>query len=357
MKDKKIKIEGQKEKYLSNVKKSKKLPIIIIIAVVAIAATLTGFFLFGSSPTQNTNSSNESGLVRRVIDGVYDGKDNQNIYPVALMIENLVTVRPQSGLDQASIVYEALVEGGITRFMAIFVLTDEIKSTGPVRSARPYSLDWAKEYNALYGHVGGSPVAMSLISTYDVFNLDQFYDARYYWRDTERAAPHNVYSSSKLLVFALRDKEAPAEGNFEAFEFKDDSPLEDRPEEEKNITIDYSSYSYKVEYKYNREENIYERFQGGKEFESRDVGQIKAKNVIVQYVKTSLEDESRLQMETIGEGKAVVFRDGLALEATWEKEARNQRTKFYDMTGEEIQFNPGQTWIQIVPTDREITYN
>jgi len=357
-KNKKVKLESQKEKYLTQAKKRKKLPLIILAVVIVLAAVLTGFFLFGKETAINTNNNsktNESGELRRKIDGVYDDPENQNPYPTALMIENLVTVRPQSGLDKANIIYEALVEGGITRFMAVYALTEPIESIGPIRSARPYYLDWVKEFNALYGHVGGSPKAMSLISTYNIFNLDQFYDARYYWRDSQRAAPHNVYTASKFLVFALRDKEA-TEANYESYEFKDQSPLEDRPEEEKTITIDYYSYSYKVEWKYNRQDNVYERFQGGEVFESREAGQIKAKNVVVQYVKTSLEDESRLKMETIGEGEAMIFRDGLAIEAKWIKEGRNQRTKFYDLAGEEIKFNAGQTWIQIVPTDREITF-
>ncbi|MDZ7798516.1 MAG: DUF3048 domain-containing protein [Patescibacteria group bacterium] len=357
-KDKKVKLESQKEKYLTQAKKRKKLPLIVLAVVIVLAAVVSGFLLFGKETeinTNNTNQANEVGEVRRNIDGIYDSSENQNPYPVALMIENLVTVRPQSGLDKANLVYEALVEGGITRFMALYCLTEPVESMGPIRSARPYFLDWAKEYNALYGHVGGSPKAMSLISTYNIFNLDQFYDARYYWRDNERAAPHNVYTASKFLVFALRDKEA-GQANYESYEYKEEIPLEDRPEEEKIITIDYSSYSYKVEWKYNRGENKYERFQGGEVFESKEAGQVKAKNVIVQYVKTSLEDESRLKMETIGQGEAMIFRDGLAIEAKWIKEGRNQRTKFYDLAGEEIKFNAGQTWIQIVPTDREVTF-
>ncbi|MFH1366413.1 MAG: DUF3048 domain-containing protein [Patescibacteria group bacterium] len=360
MGDTKIKIEGEKEKYLATVKKSKKWLIIGISGILLVAVVLLGYFVLGRSGKTNTNNSAASekeGQVRRTIDGVYDEEANQNAYPVALMIENLVTVRPQSGLDKANLVYEALVEGGITRFMAVFALTQPIEYIGPVRSARPYYLDWAKEYNALYSHVGGSPRAMSLISTYDVFNLDQFYDSRYYWRDKGIEAPHNVLTSSKLLIFALRDKNAAAEGNYEGYKYKDDASLSSRPAEAKSLTIDYSSFSYKVEYQYDREKNAYLRSQGGKPFESKDAGQIAAKNVAVQYVKTSVEDEGRLAMETIGEGESIVFQDGQAIAGTWKKEGRNMRTKFYNASGEEIEFNAGQTWIQVVPDDRDITYN
>ncbi|MFA5070638.1 MAG: DUF3048 domain-containing protein [Patescibacteria group bacterium] len=356
----KIKIEGEKEKYLATVKKSKKWLLISITGALLVAVSLLGYFIFGRQGKDNSNGSivnNKEDQVRRVIDGVYDVRENRQLYPVAVMIENLVTVRPQAGLENANLVYEALAEGGITRFMAVYNLTSSIAKIGPVRSARPYFLDWVKEYNALYGHVGGSPLAMSLISTYDVFNLDQFYDSRYFWRDKKIAAPHNVFTSSDLLIFALRDKKAPAEGNYEGYQFKEEAALGSRPTEQRNIAIDYSSFSYKVEYTYDREKNVYLRAQGGEPFVNQKNEQMAAKNVVVQYVKTSVIEEGRLSMVTIGEGQAVIFQDGKATAATWKKEGRNQRTLFYDETGKEIEFNAGQTWIQVVPDDRTVTYN
>jgi len=342
--------------------KDKKKVIILIVILVLAASAIAGYFVFGNKENDknkiinNVNGSKEV-LVRRYIDGVYDVKENQNLYPVGLMIENLVTVRPQAGLDKANLVYEALVEGGITRFLAFFSISEPIDAIGPIRSARPYFLDWAKEFDALYGHVGGSPEAMSLISKYDIFNLDQFYDSKYYWREKTKEAPHNVFTASKFLVFALRDKEASSLGKYDPWLFKDDKDLSLRPKDEKNITIDFSSYSYKVEYKYNKEENSYLRFQGGEPHKTTNDKQISAKNVVVQYVKTSLADEGRLRMETIGSGKALIFQDGEVKQATWKKEGRETRTRFYNENNQEIEFNAGQTWVEIVPSDREITYN
>jgi len=345
----------------------KRRPVIIGLVIgLLIAVAGTGYMI--TRPAKETvsrdngnvgNQSNGDNQMRRAIDGVWDKPENQNLYPIAVMIENLASIRPQGGLDQASLVYEALVEGGITRFVAFFVITGPIEDIGPVRSARPYYLDWVKELNALYAHVGGSPQAMSEISTKGIFNLDQFYDARYYWRkDLARPREHNVFTASKFLTFALRDKQAPSLGDFEAWKFKDDIPLDDRPTEAITITINYSSSSYLVRYAYDRDTNTYDRFQNEDPHLIMNSGvQISPKNVVVQYAKTGLADAQRLTMETVGQGQAVVFRDGKAITGQWRKDSGTDRTRFYDESGSEIVFNGGQTWVEVVPTDREVTYN
>lgn len=345
----------------------KRRPVLIGIVIILLAAVAgTGYLITrpsnetaGNSTGNAGNQTNGDNLVRRAIDGVWDNPENQNLYPIAVMIENLASIRPQGALDQANLVYEALVEGGITRLVAFFVLSGPIEDIGPVRSARPYYLDWVKELNALYAHVGGSPQAMSDISTKGIFNLDQFYDARYYWRkDLNRPREHNVFTASKFLTFALRDKQAPDQGDFEAWKFKDDAALDDRPTEAKAITINYSSQSYLVRYAYDRDTNTYDRFQAEAPHLVMNTGvQISPKNVVVQYVKTSLADAQRLAMETVGNGEAVIFRDGQAATGQWRKDSVTSRTKYYDDNGKEMVFTAGQTWVEVVPTDREVTYN
>lgn len=351
------------KKYIWGKRKNKTWLIISIVAGVIIIAGVASYFVFLSSEESGqspgiTNKVKES-LSRRAIDGVYVSSDQANHYPLGIMIENLVSSRPPTGLSEANLVYEALAEGGITRFLAIYAgQLVEIPEIGPIRSARSYYLDWVLEYNALYVHIGGSPQSFTDIKQYDVFNLNQFYNSQYFWRDSERPAPHNLYSSGEKLAYALRDKEAPEEGEYETWQFKDDSSLADRPTEEKNIIIDFSSFNYKVEYKYDWQQNDYLREMAGQPHQDEDGTQIRAKNVIVQKVKTSLADnEQRLSMETIGQGEALVFLDGRVIIATWKKASRTDRTKFYDNQGEEIEFNAGTTWIEIVPTDRDIVYN
>ncbi len=352
--------KNKKDDYIWGKRKSKTW-IVIISAIVVVLAGVAGYIIFGldldSTSNSNVSDNGSSALVRRAIDGVYVEADQSNNYPVAVMIENLVTSRPPSGLSQANIVYEALAEGGITRFMALyagqFITLPEI---GPVRSARPYYLDWALEYNALYAHVGGSPQALADIRTYDVFDLNQFYNSQYFWRDQERFAPHNLYTSGEKLAFALRDNEADEEGDFSSWQYKDEAPLSGRPADEKNITIDFSSFNYKVEYKYDRDENDYLRYQAGEVHEDKDGTPIRVKNIVVQKLKTYLVDENRLGMDTVGDGEAIIFQDGTAIEGRWVKSAKTERTMFYDTMGDEIEFNAGTTWVEAVPTDRDIIY-
>lgn len=338
---------------------------IVLLVIVILAIVITaGYFLFNSGKhkekNQNLNTEVSEGNVPRVIDGVLVQQGKENSYPIAVMIENLSTVRPQSGLDKANVVYEALAEGGITRFLAIYASEDEIKEIGPVRSARDYFLDWVSEYNALYAHCGGSPSALRLIPQYQLLDLNQIGgDHPYFWRQPERssAPEHTLFTSSKLLTFALRDKKITKDADYEPWLFKKEAALTERPEDAKKITIDYSTFSYKVEYEYNREKNIYLRSNGGApQLDYKTKEQLSAKNVVVQYVKTGLADNIRLTMDTIGEGGSLVFQDGQMINGTWKKESRTDRTRFYGENGEEIKFNPGQIWIEIVPTDRTVEY-
>lgn len=324
---------------------------------VLIIAAVAGYLLMGTKTggDTTTNQTTQHKTAARALDGVIVDADQANPYPVAIMVENLITVRPQSGLDQANVVYEALAEGGITRFMAVYGFTEPVPRIGPVRSARPYYLDWALEYNALYGHVGGSPTALARINSDNVFDLNQFYNSQYYVRDQSIAAPHNVFTDSDMLTFALRDKEAPAEGSFDPWKFTDGAPLDTRPVDPQTMTIDYSTFNYKVEYTYNRETNTYDRSQAGEPFMSSGK-RISPATVVIQFVQTAPEDETRLTMTTVGTGDATVYKDGTAITATWRKSSKTGRTRYYDATtNEEIPMNRGQIWIEVVPTGTDVT--
>jgi hypothetical protein len=323
---------------------------------------IAGYLVFRSD-VDDVSITNQAAIdsteqVRRKIDGQYVAIDRANFYPVAVQIENLITVRPQAGLSSANLVYEALAEGGITRFLAIFASGDHIEKIGPVRSARPYYLDWLSEFNALYAHCGGSPEALADIGTYNIFSINQIGgDQGYYWRDNTRPAPHNLYTSSELLARALRDREIDKEGDYDSWLFKDEASLSARSDEQ-TITIDFSIYSYEVEYVYDRDKNVYKRNQAGEaHLDELTDQQIAPKNVVIQYVKTRLADETRLSMETIGEGDALVFQDGQVIEARWEKSSRTSRTVFYDLNDKEIRLNAGSTWVEVVPIDRTVEYN
>ncbi len=293
----------------------------------------------------------------RQMDGVLVAEEKANLYPIAITIENMVEARPTSGLSKANLVYEAITEGGITRFLAFYASDEEIKKIGPIRSARPYFLDWTEEFKAFYLHVGGSPEALKKISQYQIFDLNQYFNGKYFWRAKNRSAPHNVYTSSKLLSQALKDKKIPLEGNYQPWLFKDENEVKgDQPKINK-ITINYSTFPYQVGWEYSPLDNTYKRFQAEKPQTEADGLEIKAKNVIVQVVKTYILDEiGRRRKETLGEGKALIFQDGQVIKGKWIKKTRGARTRFYDNLDQEIKFNRGTTWIQVVSSEKMINY-
>ncbi|MFA6296062.1 MAG: DUF3048 domain-containing protein [Patescibacteria group bacterium] len=288
----------------------------------------------------------------RRLDGVIVPTADANKYPVAVMIENLVDVRPQHALSQAQVVYETVVEGNITRFMALYAgnQADEIH---PVRSARPYYLQWASEYDALYAHCGGSQEALDAILSFGIKDLDQIgAGAPYFWRG-EGEAPHNLFASTKTLNLALRDRKLDTvKPKYDSWKFKDEIRKENRPTTIQDIKINFAG-DYSVEYKYDPETNTYLRFNpiGVEHKDAVNDSQIAPKNVVIQYVPKEqvMDDYGRLQLVVTGEGKVQVFRDGEMVEGAWKKNSRTDRTKFYDSTGSEIKLNRGQTWITVVP--------
>lgn len=351
-------------------KAKKKLPIWawVVIGVVVLGA-LTGLSvaMFGgntgvanTNEPQNTNDDRAIDGVPRAIDGVLVPENRSRTNTYAIMIENIAESRPPSGLNKASVVYEILAEGGITRFMALFPVGDEITEIGPVRSARKYYIPYAEEYKALYVHAGGSPNALDYLrlSSTNVVDFNQFRHGPNFWREKTRRAPHNLYTSTELLLRGLRDVAPDLVPTFTPWTFKEEPSFSALPETVKDIVINYSSFNYKATFKYDRAQNLYTRYQGDTEHVTKDGGKIQAKNVAVLFTKTGLldGDKQRLDVTTIGEGKMLLFRDGTAIVGTWKKPSATDRTKFYDEAGQELALNPGVTWISVVPTDRTVEY-
>lgn len=314
-------------------------------------------------PTDSLHEPIETKLPRR-LDGVLVDKTLVNKYPVAFMIENAAFggVRPQFGLNAAQVIYEIVVEGGITRFMAVYS-GDFPEQIGPVRSARPTYLDFASEYNALYGHAGGSPEALQSISGMKLPDLSALgTDARFFKRDTMRAAPHNLFSYNNLLAFVRRDKNLPDDSaTYESWSFKEDTKPSTEPTPEKNVNIDFgSSVLYSVHYVYNYVANNYERWNGGElQHDANDNSILTTKNVVIQIVPSAINagNKGRVNFSVTGEGKVYIVRDGGVVEGIWKKADQVGRTQFYDTTGKIIALNRGTTWVEIVPAGGKVTYN
>ena len=267
----------------------------------------------------------------------------------AIMIENSPDARPQSGLKDAEVVYEAIAEGGITRFLAIYQ-QHKPQLIGPVRSVRPYYLDWVAPYNASIAHVGGSSKALKTVRNGSFRDIDQFFNAGTYWRATDRYAPHNVYTS-----FAKLDQLNAAKGYVSstplAFERANDAkevPTQDGTQ----INIKISGPLYNSTYAYDPTTKLYARSQAGAPHTDREAGQIQAKVVIALRVTMSqvFEDGYRESIGTTGSGEAMIFQNGQAIKATWTKNSAAEQLTFTDAAGKIIPLARGTTWISAVPT-------
>lgn len=301
----------------------------------------------------------------RKTDGVIVPLDQANKIPAAVMIENLASegVRPQYGLQKAEIVYEITTEGGITRFMALFSSTEEIKQIGPVRSARPTYLEFSSEYPALYAHAGGSPEALAEIDGLKIPDCSALSaDSRFFWRDNTRLAPHNLFTSSTLLNYALRDKGMQeTESNFLTWKFKDEKKVGIIDQlNEKFIKINFSTPEYQVTWKYNQENNDYQRYYGEQAHKDALTDEIiTAKNIIIEIVPPAIDagDKGRVNFDVNGEGKVYIFRDGEKIEGLWKKNGRENRTQFFTTDNQEISLNRGKIWIEILPSDKTFENN
>lgn len=273
-----------------------------------------------------------------------------------VMIENSVQARPQAGLGQASVVFEAIAEGGITRFLALFQDTAP-ENVGPIRSARPYYAQWALGFDAGYAHVGGSPQALANIKEWGVKDLDQFHNAGAYHRIGSREAPHNVYTGIGTLN-QLEASKGYATSKYTGFEHKKkDSPA--RVPTAKAIDLAISGPTYNAHYDYSAATNTYNRSEGGApHIDSNTNTQISPKVVIALVMPYSLESDGyHSSYSTIGTGPAYFFQDGTVATGSWTKSANNSQFTFTDAAGKPIKLNPGQTWITAVGATNKVTYS
>ncbi|MBI2039952.1 DUF3048 domain-containing protein [Candidatus Microgenomates bacterium] len=298
--------------------------------------------------------------------------------PLAVMIENHTEARPQSGLTAADIIYEAVAEGGITRFMALFYCNLSDVQVGPVRSARTYYLDWLSEYDALYAHVGGANTpgpadALGQIIRYGIKDLNQFsIGFPVFWRDYQRlghpvATEHTMYSTTAKLweVGAKRGWVATDSANirwdknFAPWKFKEDKGGGTTSK----ITVNFweSQPNYQVEWNYDAATNSYKRKNGEDHIDLNNKQQLTAKNIVVQFMRESNANDGypgnvHLLYKTTGQGRVLIFQDGNVIEGRWIKNSRTARTKYVDEDGKEIEFNRGQIWIQTVPEGSKVNY-
>jgi hypothetical protein len=271
-----------------------------------------------------------------------------------IMIENSPSARPQSGIKDSGVVFEAIAEGGITRYLVLYQ-EQKPQLVGPVRSVRLYYVDWVAAFNASVAHVGGSAAALAEVRSGSYRDIDQFFNAGTYWRASDRAAPHNVYTSFERLD-ALNAKKGYTTSSFTGFTRKDSTA--NATPTANSISVTVSSVSYNSTYTYNASTNSYDRSLGGIAHTDREGGQISPRVVIAMRVaeSTVFQDGYRENITTIGNGTAYIFQDGTVQEVTWRKTSRSAQITFSDAQGKDVPLARGQTWITAVPNNKAVTW-
>jgi hypothetical protein len=268
--------------------------------------------------------------------------------PYVVMVENSPQSRPQTGLDQADIVFEILAEGEITRFVSVYQ-SHEAKAIGPVRSIRPYFVEIGAMLDAVIVHAGWSQDAMNILSSRKLAHLDQVYgDHAYYWRASDRKAPHNLYTSVELMAKGATDRKFRKEWNAPQLAFAKEEALSPLSGPEAlHIEIPYIR-GYVVSYEYDKAAGMYKRSMDGSPHLDKETGeQLRTRNLLVLEARHSvLDKEGRRSVDVFGPGKGTLLQQGRSQAITWEQKNSMLRV-FAD--GKEMPLLPGNTWIQVVP--------
>lgn len=287
---------------------------------------------------------------------IYDEKSNDR--PIAFMIDNNIGEAKHAGLQDSYINYEIIVEGGLTRIMAIYK-DNNVKLIGPIRSARHYFLDYALENDAIYAHYGWSPQAENDIKELKVDNINGITDPTPYRRDEKSIAPHNVFTNISYIKDYLDKKNYSNTSstwkllNISANEI---SLGESESLSAKKAIISYSENEYRT-YAYDEVNKYYIRSQNGKPHLDRLTNeQLHYKNIIVLKIENeTIDNEGRQTLNNIGSGEGYYITNGSYRKINWSKESRISKTNLTYTNGSAVTLNDGNTFVQIVPINSNIT--
>ena len=282
--------------------------------------------------------------------------------PYAVMINNLNPAVPQSSIVNADLLYEAYVESGITRLMAVYQDPSPYEKIGPIRSCRHYYLDFSDDNDAIYVHFGWSFVAEDRIKNEERNTINgMFYDGSWgFYRTDDRVAPHNAYATGEGLVEIA---ESLGEAKTHADDYQPNlhfNRTDTVPAGEDATVI---QLPYVVNYpwfEYNAEDQLYYRFEYGEPHVDMETGQQLAfKNVLVQFVEQDfyLDDPILQDLTVVGTGTGYYFSDGKVIPITWEKTDYGEATHYFTENGEPLMMNPGKTMFQIAPPDMNVTWS
>ena len=336
--------------------KTKILIIVLLLAVVACGVLLGIKFISERNGEASANITDQNAISSALIEekkpepkSKYEGEERT----VAVVIDNVGDAIPQTGLNEAMLVYEVYVEGGLTRYMAVFKNAD-LDTIGPVRSARPVFIDYALENDSIFVYFGGSNRALDDVQKLHMENISGLVTpSGVFWRTNEKKKPHNALISTQNIWDYAEKKDyrtTTEERNVLNYSVKPIT-LDDG---EGAITVEIPYSHSKVKFVYNEETGLYERYVGGKVCKDWLTDEVlTTKNIIitVAYNYTTSEENGygRQEVENIGSKEGYYITNGKAIKITCDKPSREGKTVYNDLNGNEIKVNDGNTWIQIVP--------
>ncbi|NBG89321.1 DUF3048 domain-containing protein [Isachenkonia alkalipeptolytica] len=314
-------------------------------------------------PEEDSEEETEEPGIPSPLSGLYEKDEERLERPVVgVMYDNNPNARPQAGLHDAEMIYEFYVEGNATRYLAFFLMNDP-EFMGPVRSARPYYIEKAMEYHAIYVHAGASSRVTEEIRSLGIQNVSlSGPGAGAFWRESHRRAPHNAYTSMDNIRSTAEALNYRETSDFAGYEFHQEKEALKSGQTAENFEVRYHS-SYRAEYHYNEEQQGYDRYYVDRRHYDEnhtddEEKPIVAANVLVQIVPARQipgTSSGILEMDTIGSGSGYYFTMGEVMEVQWEKSDKEDFTRYYDSEGEEIILNPGQTWIQVISREDILT--
>lgn len=353
-----------------------------IVVVLVVAGIASGIYFFthtpdkdvlgvmdlGSGETSGDGSGDVSGDASGDVSGdpieeeVYTGPAvfSGDRRSVAVMIDNDNKYSwPHAGLNNAYMIYEAIIEGGSSRFIAFFKEDKLPDKIGPIRSARHYFLDYVLEHDAIYVHFGWSPMAMSDIRSLGINNINGIYDS-YFWREPPKNSYHNAFSSKENIMKYIAKKGYREEQQQDCIlqYNRTDTDLANGTGAT-DITLKYSA-SHTTSYTYDPERKVYLRSMRGVEHVDRFTGErFYAKNILIYQIGDELlddpEQKGRRELYNLGTGEGYYVTNGKYIPMTWEKATRESKTIYKDENGNELKMNDGITWVQIVPKYGSVT--
>lgn len=277
---------------------------------------------------------------------------------LAIKIGNAPPERPQAGLDKADLTYEEIVEGGSTRFMAIFS-TNDAGRVGPVRSARKVDPTLLSPLNALFGYSGGAPSTIRVLAASSGFTdvgINKATSA--YHRDSSRRSPYNLYTSTTEL-WSARSGSLP--GAQFSFLKASQAPGTGSQEAATDLQFSFAGNGASIRYVYDTTTDLYTRVLGDSPQLAEGSAPLAYRNVVVQYVKLSAGysiDKGGYRthdIATTGSGELIIFRGGKAFRGTWKRDSASEPTSFLDAQGRVIPLAQGNTMIELLPEGRPVS--